>query len=301
MRSFGVALLSALEKNDAEVLSLKRATQETSLLTAMQKMKQSAVDEANAALAGLKASLTATQARFIYYTTLILAGNSPYELQQLTNLSDAVTSIQSSINNLSQAASKVLIPEFGVGFAGFGGSPSVSASFGGGNFVSQSNLSASQDQANATEASYNANQASLNGQWDRRGQDWAFQLHTATDEINEINAQIGAAQYRVYIAQDDQSNLYLQIQNAQAVEDFLTGKYTNAQLYSWMADQISSVYLQCYQMAYDLAHAPRRLSLRAGPDDSSYIQFGYWDSLKKGLLSGERLVCRTQAHGDRLS
>jgi Tc toxin complex TcA C-terminal TcB-binding domain len=57
-----------------------------------------------------------------------------------------------------------------------------------------------------------------------------------------------------------------------------------------MVGQVSAVFFQCYQMAYDLAkrtEACYRFEL--GVSQSSYIQFGYWDSLKQGLLSGEKL------------
>ena len=48
--------------------------------------------------------------------------------------------------------------------------------------------------------------------------------------------------------------------------------------------------LQSYQLAYDIAQrAERCFRYELGLSDSSYVQFGYWDSLKKGLLSGEKL------------
>src|SRR5262249_20102486 len=47
---------------------------------------------------------------------------------------------------------------------------------------------------------------------------------------------------------------------------------------------------QTYRLAYDLAkRAERALGFERGLTTSSFIQFGYWDSLKKGLLAGERL------------
>ena len=43
-------------------------------------------------------------------------------------------------------------------------------------------------------------------------------------------------------------------------------------------------------MAYDLAkRAEKAFHYELGGDDTGYIQFGYWDSLKKGLLAGEKL------------
>jgi len=54
--------------------------------------------------------------------------------------------------------------------------------------------------------------------------------------------------------------------------------------------QISTIYFQSYQMAYDLAKwAEKAYQYELGISDTSFIQFGYWDSLKKGILSGEKL------------
>jgi hypothetical protein len=57
-----------------------------------------------------------------------------------------------------------------------------------------------------------------------------------------------------------------------------------------MVGQVSAVFFQCYQMAYDLAkRAETCYRFELGIPQSSYIRFGYWDSLKQGLLSGEKL------------
>ena len=58
-----------------------------------------------------------------------------------------------------------------------------------------------------------------------------------------------------------------------------------------MIGQISTVYFQSYQLAYDLAKkAEQCYQYELGEfGNSNFIQFGYWDSLKKGLLSAEKL------------
>ena len=67
-------------------------------------------------------------------------------------------------------------------------------------------------------------------------------------------------------------------------------KFTNQELYNWMIGQISGLYFQSYQLAYDVAkRAERTYRYELGLKDSSFVEFGYWDSLKKGLLAGERL------------
>lgn len=78
--------------------------------------------------------------------------------------------------------------------------------------------------------------------------------------------------------------------NAQEVEDFLRNKYTNDELYSWMEGNIRTLYYQTYTLAYDLAKkAERGYRFERGLSDSNFIQFGYWDAGRDGLLAGERL------------
>ena len=57
-----------------------------------------------------------------------------------------------------------------------------------------------------------------------------------------------------------------------------------------MISQLSQVYFQTYQLAYDTAKvAERALQHELGDPNATFVDFGYWDSLRKGLLSGERL------------
>lgn len=95
---------------------------------------------------------------------------------------------------------------------------------------------------------------------------------------------------RIAIAEKELENHVVQIDNAKAVDAFLRSKYTNEELYQWQIGQTSSVFFQSYKLAYDLAkRAERCFRFELGLNDSSFITFGYWDSLKKGLLSGEKL------------
>ncbi|HET9431431.1 MAG TPA: hypothetical protein VFO70_09655, partial [Chitinophagaceae bacterium] len=67
-------------------------------------------------------------------------------------------------------------------------------------------------------------------------------------------------------------------------------KFTNEELYNWMSTQVATTYFKSYQLAYDVAkQAERCFRYELGLADSAYINFGYWDSLKKGLLAGEKL------------
>ena len=57
-----------------------------------------------------------------------------------------------------------------------------------------------------------------------------------------------------------------------------------------MITQASNLHSQLYQLAYSTAKlAERAYQRELAVPESSYITFGYWDSLRKGLLAGERL------------
>ncbi|MEK7152403.1 MAG: hypothetical protein AAB834_00515, partial [Patescibacteria group bacterium] len=81
-----------------------------------------------------------------------------------------------------------------------------------------------------------------------------------------------------------------QIENAKKSEEFMRDKFTNNELYGWMIGQISSVYFGAYKLAHDVAKkAERSYQFELGRDDS-FIAYGYWDSMKKGLESSNGLM-----------
>jgi hypothetical protein len=124
----------------------------------------------------------------------------------------------------------------------------------------------------------------------REHQRRALESNGAVRDIIQINKQLVAAKIRQQIAYDELLNHDTLVENAQQIEAFLLNKYTNEELYNWMKDQISAIYFQSYKIAYDLAkNAEKAFRFECGLTNSNFIQFGYWDSLRKGLLSGERL------------
>jgi hypothetical protein len=121
-------------------------------------------------------------------------------------------------------------------------------------------------------------------------EEWDLQIELAEQEIKQLDKQILGAMVRKEITAKEKDNLDLQIENSKQVEVFLRNKYTNQELYAWMTGQISAIYFQTYKMAYDLAkQAEKAFQFELGIDSSDYIRFGYWDNMRKGLLSGEKL------------
>lgn len=279
----GGALLSALEKKDAEELSLLRNTQELGILEMTLGIKQQQLAAAQQTTAGLRASLASARTKQQHYTRLLAQGLSPFEIGQLGAMAAAQTfSIVSGV--LSAAASAAsLVPNLGSPFAiTYGGqqlSPAISA-------ISQLM------RTRGDMFSYAGTLASLLGGWSRRAEDWALQLALATHEIEQLTRQINASEIQVEIARQEIQVQRRQMRNNQAIDTFMKSKFTSQQLYRWMMGKLSAMYFQTYQLALDYAKgAQRALQFEMGwpESDAQVIGSYYWESLQKGLLAGEQL------------
>ncbi|TRX60188.1 hypothetical protein FNH22_09070 [Fulvivirga sp. M361] len=288
VKSLGTSLLSSLEKKDAEELSLLRAGHQVQLLKAIRNVREKAIDEAKESLDSLKKAKELAQIREAYYAGREYMNNK--EQQQLKKMEAAVVlqTIGSGIEAL--AGGLALIPDAEVGVAGAFGSPFITAKFGGEKASTAVGFAARVLHALSAIESFGASKAGILGGYDRRRDDWELQTDLAETEIEQIDKQILAAEIRLAMAERELENHELQTRQAQEEADFMEDKYTNWQLYSWMVTQLGSVYFQTFQMAYDMAKkAERNLQFELAVENTNYIRFGYWDSLKKGLLAGEQL------------
>ena len=289
LKSLGGELLSALEKKDAETLANLRATQETTLLKAIKEVKQQQIDEAKANIEALTKTRRVMEERYSYYRDIVRINEN--EQLHMDNLTMAMVFNVISQDIAAGASAAHAVPDFHSGTSGAWGSPVVVASYGGSNIGSGVQAVATHVAMIAALFTHQATMASIKGGYDRRWDEWKLQESLANKELDQIDKQIVAAEIRQAITEKELENHEQQIANSLAVEEFLRGKYTNEDLYGWMITQVSKVYFQAYKLATDLAkRAERTYRHELGVEDSSFIQFGYWDSLKKGLLAGEQLT-----------
>jgi hypothetical protein len=185
VRSLGASLLVALEKNDAEGMALLRATQDISLLNAVLQIKRSQVDEANDNVAALQASLAVTTFRQHYYKQLLNVGLTGYEHTQLSELSQAQMFQQISQGLEIESSIAALIPNVTIGIEGVASSPVSTVTYGGIDLQALFSALSRAMGAIASFHSYVANMSAIMGGWDRRSQDWNFQLETATSTSSQ--------------------------------------------------------------------------------------------------------------------
>ena len=323
VRGLGNALLSAFEKQDAEQLSLLRSSHEIQMVKLVRAIKEQQQEEAEANLEALRKTREITAQRYVNYQRLMgkqnvvvpvegevaalessalqlappSAGGTDTEGLALISAEASHMGWLNDANNFSLIAGSIsaLAGILNIIFSFAGGITfpiTASTTWGGSNMGSAASAVATSLSMAATNASYQAGRSATIGGHQRRYDEWRFQSNTAAKELEQIDKQILANEIRKQIAEKEITNHDQQMQNTQEVDEFMRDKFTSRQLYSWMVGQISGVYFRTYQLAHDIAKRAEhtyRFELGLKDKDSSFIEFGYWDSLKKGLLSGERL------------
>ncbi len=285
-RSLASALLSALGTGDAEALALLRSRQETTLLTAVRDNRQKQVAEAEEQVAALQESRRLVEARRQFY-----------EGREFQNAHET-TSLELAATGQALSATSATLRHLAGRLAAIGalkiGAPSTSGLEVGPDYIARSlEADAGSYDALANRKNAASQRASRLGDFSRRKDDWDLQLDLATIELVQIDRQLAAADIRLAIAERELQNHDLQTEQSRETDRFMREKFTNADLFGWMVGQISALYFQTYQLAFDLARrAERCLQFELGEQDGQgpYIRFGIWDSLKKGLMAGDQLA-----------
>lgn len=293
VHSLGTMLQAALEKSDAEQLAALRATQEATLLAMMRQEYQQRVQQANLDQADLAVYRQRVQDKHDWYASQ--PQKYPGEDEGMNALWEAYTAGVLIAGHDLGASIAALIPGFDAGATGAGGSPTAKVKFGGKNVSDamkhfaaclKDGASALRDKSKHDLAGAHVSERNAR-----------FQLETklAQDELAEIDSTKSAiATLKVAMAQSQLDDFDARTANAQSVAQFLLSKFTNQQLYDWMVSQISGVYFQSYQLAYQMAkRAETSYNFDLGNYDADYVSFlqpSYWDNLHQGLLAAEGLM-----------
>jgi hypothetical protein len=185
-----------------------------------------------------------------------------------------------------------LIPDMGLDlhFWGLGGHATL---FGGSLLASSGRFYSSLRSTSATDEEGQGGHASQTASFERRVDDWILQYNLAAHELMQNGRQILTSMIAEQIAQHDYLTVKQQIANAQEADQFLHDKFSNEDLYLWMQGEISRLYYEYYRFAFDTARKAeqtmKRELMRPELDAQTFVQFNYWDSGHKGLLSGEAL------------
>jgi hypothetical protein len=145
-------------------------------------------------------------------------------------------------------------------------------------------------------ATYETDQAGIAARtagYQRRADEWMLQANLAARELMSIGRQILSSLIAEQIAYHEYQTVKTQVTQAQEVQNFLQTKFTNLPFYGWMQSEIAGLYYQYYRFACDTARQAEQTMkqelMRPELDQTTFIQFNYWDTGHKGLLSGEAL------------
>ncbi|MFF5296340.1 Tc toxin subunit A-related protein [Paractinoplanes globisporus] len=283
LRSLGSALLSAMEKRDAEALAQLRSGHELSVLEAARDVRTGQVREATETLTAVDRSRDLAQHRYEYYSSraFMNVGETAHTL-----LSAEATILQDASAALDMMVTIVrLMPELKLGVP-----TTFGASFGGSNLGDALRGFASSLGMLANARNAAGSLAATVGGYQRRAEDWQFQAQQATKDKAQLDRTYEAARIRLELAEREVENHDLQIANARDADAYLRDKFTNHELYEWMVAQLSAMYFAAYELAYDVAkRAEQAYRHELADPDATFVRFGHWDGLRQGLLAGERL------------
>ena len=317
LKSLGGGILSAIEKEDNETIALLRAKHESVMQNLVMEIKKHQLEEAQKNIESLLQNRKAPEERMKYYLQLCgldkglvpsntaefnglpneivtVDGDSglkliPFEKEDMDKASEAqdwqrgigiVETLASILHIIPAVEPKASPFGVGVGAVVFSGSMLGNAAQAVGRGL----------QVHASDLSYGSSNAGKKGGFTRALQERIFQANAAGFELKQIDKQILAQEIRVNIANQEITNQQKAIDNANEIEEFLKNKYTNEELYTWMRGTLKTLYRQVYNLAYDLAKkAEKTYCFERGVSNANFIQAGYFDAGREGLLAGEQL------------
>jgi len=283
---YGNELLANLEKRDAEELSTMQYRQEATILAMTRSIREAQIEDVDATLESLRLSQQDATARAAHYQRLIDAGMLSSEITQRDLMVAGAAMQYATVVLKALAGVMYIIPEVTVGLFSFG------AETGGVHAGDALNSAGDGLQTLGEALSMTGEAIGLTAAHERSKEDWTLQQQTAESEEQQIGAQIRGAEAQLRAARQELAVLEREIEHNEDLVAFMRDKFTNQQLYQWMAGRLSATYFQTFQLAHDLArYAEQAYRYERGMPaaDVQFVQGAHWDGQRKGLLAGESL------------
>lgn len=114
--------------------------------------------------------------------------------------------------------------------------------------------------------------------YERRRQDWVYQLSLANQEYKISDQEIRIAKANVRVVGQEGKISELKAEYAEDIGEFLDKKFTNDQLYSWMGNVLENIYRYFLNQATSMAKlAYNQLAFERQETPPVIIQDSYWD------------------------
>ncbi|MFI0484414.1 neuraminidase-like domain-containing protein [Actinomadura sp. 9N215] len=290
VRSLGASLLTAYEKGDAEALASLRATHERQLTELGLRTRQFQWREADWQVQALQKTKQGALTRLAYHQALLRAGNNAGEIgyEAMTVVSTASRIAGNVSEGIAQGIG--LSPDFWLGVAGIAGTPLQFNQFPLGNKLAAGFSTAARILGSVAENAGTTGGLSLTeGGWQRREDEWRHQVQVIGVELQQIERQILAAERHRDAALRDLNVHRRQIEHAREVQDYLRDRFSSAELYLHLQRETAALHRRLYDLALRLARRTRRAFVHERGTPAPALPSPAWDSLRDGLLAGDRL------------
>jgi hypothetical protein len=267
------AMLSALEKQDAELYNLLKARQDIQLARAGVRLQDLRVREAESGVELAELQRDRAQLQVNTYEEWIETFVNSAE-KELIESYKALKEAQIYAARVAMAAD---IARSSVTAATADYSAAATA-------IALTIFSAAADQSRIAREGVISTEieteiASLNASYERRKQEWEFQKEIAQKDVAIGEQQIQLANDRVDVVEQERRIAQIQTQQAAEVLEFLNNKFTNAALYDWMSNVLEGIYGYFLQQATNTAKlAENQLAFERQEIPPAFIREDYWES-----------------------
>ncbi|WP_417693050.1 neuraminidase-like domain-containing protein [Pseudomonas sp.] len=275
---FGATLLSLIERKEQAQLQELQQQQAWDLAKIALDLQRQALNIDRQNRQALLASKAIVQGRITHYQQLLEK-----------NISDAET--QASQLYLSSGKSERSASDSQVMAGGLMLAPSIFGfSNGGVRWEGATHAATALAQGAAIDDRTAAAHLDRTAQFNRRREEWTLIRGQAQLELAQIDAQLA-----LFTEQETATRLQLRLAEstlgqAKANYDFLSKRFTKAQLYQWLNSQFAALYRQAYDATLTLCLAAEACwQYEIADFDTRFIQPGAWHATYRGLGAGELL------------
>jgi len=284
LSQLGNALQGALERQDAESLSLVQQGHQVELLSLGQAIQMDQIAMEEYGIAGLQVSQQAARERRDFYRRRYDANVTP---------SEAAVMAMSTAAGLIQAFT--FIPEIlGGAFACI---PNIYGVAIGGQRPDQVAFAASRCMTAAVQVlQLTSERVADIERYRQRREDYELQFQQAELDNQSLAEQINAAKQRIAQARRNLHLQEVQTAQAQAVQRLMQQRFGNEAMYRWMVGRISSLYYQAYDATMSLCRqVEAACQYELGDFELRFINAqAAWNDQFRGLLAGESMMLDLQ-------
>ncbi len=286
LMDLGTRLQTAFENKDGVQQAKISRVNEMDLLRLSVNIQKEQVNMAQTSLKTLDYSYDSAEGRYNTYAAYYDengCGRSDTEIAML--VTNQILSATVSALQLTDSIGKMLktMPTiFGLSNGGFDPEAPVQS----GLLIAATGVTALQTQLTA---------ASQVNDWDRRRADWKLNRDQARIDMDSINVQKQIANLSLDNEKSKLAQLETQLDQEEALLDWMKNKFTNANYYEWLRNRLSGFYKITFDAAVDICHkAEQALQYELCDFDTRFIN-PVWNERYKGLLAGESLLMNLNA------